>query len=530
MSAQSQVKSSRQWVGAFPGQGTIVDLAGRPVDANSEVWRLNDATSGVLLDWRRVPIRTPELLEACVVYAAQLVRYHRPKTVRGWFSTLLNVAALPRFADEDVPGGELSYALFSELLAELGGSRRYLAQRLKGWYVWCCDQGYPHFNPDTAFRLTEITYGGNEKAKAVLSVDPEEGPLSDVEVVSLLNALRASEETGKLELKERVAVWLCVALGCNAHQYALLWEDDLERMHAAGRSEPIYQLRVPRMKKRHAHERAEFKVRKLIPELGRMVEELQMESRRRYTAAFQGQLGKGATVPLFLRNRARNREVGEGLREYAISMTAQEFTNLVAKAVDKLGVVSPRTGKPLRVTCRRFRYTFATRLVREGASQRAVAEALDHTDLQNVQCYFDLKSDMVEKLDAAMAMTLGPVSQAFLGHLVRTENEAVRGDEQCSRIYHHRREAGKLEAVGTCGSFSFCGFAAPTACYTCIKFQPWMEAPHSEVLEHLLAERSRREAEGLDGKMVALLDTTILAIADVVSRVEAAQQAKVAPT
>jgi len=201
-------------------------------------------------------------------------------------------------------------------------------------------------------------------------------------------------------------------------------------------------------------------------------------------------------------------------------MSALQITRLLARAVERLAVTSPRTGSLMKVTPRRLRYTFATRLVREGTSQRALAETLDHTDLQNVRVYFDIKSDIVEKLDRAMAMALGPLSQAFLGHLVRAERDAVRGDRPTSRIYRASMSERALNPVGTCGSFSFCGLIAPTACYTCAKFQPWMDAPHDKVLEDLLADRLRRQAEGLDERMVGIHDQTILAVADVIRRIE----------
>lgn len=376
-----------------------------------------------------------------------------------------------------------------------------------------------------ALRLADTTFGGGPKGRAILSLDPDEGPLVDTEIVALLNALRAAETTGRLELQERVAVWLCLALGANAAQYVLLREDDLERFDGEVGEGPIYQLNVPRMKKRHVQERGSFKARKLIPELGASLGNLFEQNRIRCCEYSAGPGQLAVAIPLFMRKTADTTALPNVLREYTASMTANEFTRMVAHAVESLGVMSPRTGRPLRVTSRRFRYTFATRLVREGASQRVVAEALDHTDLQHVQVYFDLKSDIVETLDAAMAMALGPLSQAFLGHLVRGEPEAVRGDTKASRIYRHERGEKRLQPIGTCGSFSFCGLTAPTACYTCVKFQPWMEAPHELVLAELLAERERRQASGLDGKMVALFDPTILAVADVVSRVAATRKA-----
>jgi hypothetical protein len=332
-------------------------------------------------------------------------------------------------------------------------------------------------------------------------------------VVALLNALRASHETATLDIVEQAALWLCVAIGANPMQFALLRECDFERLVSADDNGANYLLRIPRHKKRHSRLRAEFKTRKLTTEIGEVLDQLVLhnaELRRRL-----GRVDKSIAKPLFSRESLRKSMIGTPMHEYALGLSASEFTQLVSKAVDKLNVKSPRTGASLHLNCRRFRYTFATRLVREGASQRVVAEMLDHTDLQNVQCYFDIKSDIVESLDRAMAMVLGPLAQAFLGHIIRGETEGNAAPS--SRIYHAKRDS--VDPLGDCGSFSFCGYYAPVACYTCVKFQPWMEAPHEEILRSLLAERARREEQGLHSRMVNIYDNTILAVADVIDRI-----------
>lgn len=55
-----------------------------------------------------------------------------------------------------------------------------------------------------------------------------------------------------------------------------------------------------------------------------------------------------------------------------------------------------------------------------------------------------------------------------------------------------------------------------------------MDAPHDKALTALLHERQRRLDDGQDGKMVALFDNTILAIADVVRRIEFIRQSEAA--
>jgi integrase len=499
---------------------TIIDSAGLPVDVSGRRWRLNSPTSPYAVNWDLIDLNCAEIQEATEAYIRALVQSASAAEVRLNFAALQQLAACPAFREATERGDDVPQNAISEFKLRIGPDRGYRLHYIRKWYTWCVDQGYDRFSPEVAFALAEMVVGGNAKGRAVLSADPEEGPLSDLEVVALLNALRAAGTAEAMPLNERAVAWLFVALGSNPKQIALLREEDLERLCSEADDDVGYLLRVPRIKKGFS-DRAEFKSRKLTREIGDMLVALIAENAllRERAGVADDEFGKA----LFRRVAPQESIKNGPMREWALHMSAQQIALLLARAVERLRITSPRTGSLLKVTPRRLRYTFATRLVREGASQRAVAEALDHTDFQNVRVYFDIKSDIVEKLDRAMAMALGPLSQAFLGHLVRAERDAVRGDRPTSRIYRASISERALNPVGTCSSFSFCGLIAPTACYTCVKFQPWMDAPHDKVLEDLLADRLRRQAEGLDERMVGVHDQTILAVADVIRRIELAQ-------
>ena len=276
------------------------------------------------------------------------------------------------------------------------------------------------------------------------------------------------------------------------------------------------QIDVPRMKKGGAGRRDEFRRRQVTREIGNILLALKEENRRlRQSRDWDSDFA----CPLFVRKRATQLADGP-MREYAMHLTPQEFTLLLSGAIQKLGVISHRTRQPLYVTTRRLRYTYATRLVKEGVSKREIAELLDHTDLQNVQVYFDIKSDIVGPLDAAMALALGPIAQAFLGKVVRSEAEAARGGDPSSQIAVFDPDRNVMCPAGNCGNFGFCNLLAPVACYTCSLFQPWMDAPHHVFLDSLLADRERKRAAGRDGRMIAIYDDTILAIADVIAQIE----------
>jgi len=141
---------------------------------------------------------------------------------------------------------------------------------------------------------------------------------------------------------------------------------------------------------------------------------------------------------------------------------------------------------------------------------------LDHTDDQNARVYTENVPEHVDAINEAMARQLAPLAQAFAGVLVRSERDALRGDDPTSRV---RTDSGS--AAGTCGHYGFCGALAPIACYTCRHFQPWIDGPHENVLHGLLAERDRIRQLTQDKVIAAINDRAIFAVTQVIQMCEA---------
>lgn len=491
----------------------IFSRAGYEVDTSVSVWHIPHPSRSISLNWGDVEIRDNQVLQATKTYFRYLIRSYSAREVGNNWELLKNVWRLNSLANSsDVPK-----QFFDELYNSLPDHQEYRLHFARKWYVWCSDAGFAPFSPEVAFELEQRVIGGNKKGVAVRSADPEEGPLQEGEVAALANALRSAKMTGKIDLTGQLAVWLALAFGTNPEPISLLREEDFWTLDDSEGEAPTYLLNIPRHKKGDAAPRTQFRERRVNQEIGEMIGLLISRNRRENPPRNGDLVGR----PLFRRQKPRSDFPTEGPgSDYRHHYTSAELSALVTRAVERLGVNSPRTGRPLRVTMRRLRYTLATRLVREGASRRVVAQLLDHTDLQNVGVYFDTNSDVVERLDKAAAFELAPLAQAFLGTVVRSEKEAVRGHRPSSRIYHRDMKRDRLDALGTCGSFSFCGLTAPIACYTCVRFQPWMDAPHDKALGALLSERERREHAGLAPGMVEIFDLTILAIADVIRRID----------
>ena len=489
-----------------PAGTTAIDKAGRTVDISGSVWRLSSGSSEFNLDWSTINIPQIAVFNAIRRYFADLIARQRPQSVANAFRGLSVPLATKAFREAMLGNGEIPFLVFSEARATLGDERDYLLHYWRQLYQWCALRGYSRFTRKVSHKLADQVIGGNTRARAVRSADPNKGPLTDSETFALTNALRAAKIDRSISVAEQAALWLCLTCGANTSQYTSLREEDLVPMTLNG-ERVGWILRVPRHKKGDALERVQFKPRKLQEMPAAAILALIEENREKYPP-------DGGVRPLFRRKKPASPDSAID-PEWAWHMKVTSFGTLIQAAVSKLNVDS-YLGDPLAVSPRRFRYTLATRLVASGASKYAVAEALDHSSLQYVDTYFDVAANIVDILDSAMALALAPRAQAFI---VEREEDAVRGTVKGSRCHYSNPETQTHEPIGTCGNSSFCNVIGPLACYTCRRFQPWLDGPHEEVLDYLIERRDSRRALGLDEKLVAIEDNVILAVAGVVNRI-----------
>jgi integrase len=504
---------------AFPSQGTIIDRAGLSVDANSWVWALNHAVDSVQLDFRKLKFHSRAILEVTTKFLADMVKVSSVDHIQNTFLALCYLHRSEHFREADANGGILEECLISEV-RQLKNFAHYRLHYVRAWYCWCADQGMKQFPEEIAERLRDLKIPGNKTGHAVRTRDPMKGAFDELEFIALTSKLRAIGPE-RLTTSENTLAWLAIACGANPLAYALAREEDYKPLKEEGTGRIHARFDLPRIKKGDAFFREQFHPKMLNDEIGSWVNRLIMENQSHRT---QQGWPDGCAYPLFRRSEPDIGRINGPLREFAMHMTPEETTRTVQQAIAKLEIVSHRTGKPLIVNMRRFRRTYATRAVEDGASPTELAVMLDHSDLGTVQAYFETRANQVLRLDAATALRLGPIADAFMGRIVRSEREAVNGDNPAKRIpwynRHPDRTPEKAGNLGTCGSGP-CGLFAPLSCYTCVKFQPWKDGPHRDVLDWLCADRQRKEKDGLDPQIVGLHDATILAIAEVVNACEA---------
>jgi integrase len=351
--------------------------------------------------------------------------------------------------------------------------------------------------------MSRMRLKGTKKGEPVRTADPVKGPFTDLELQAIITNLNDAFARDQVGVEDFVLIQLLLAIGARPIQLAGLKLGDFSATRADDGT-TVYLLRVPRAKQPNQKLRTEFKIRKLSEDLGTLIEAHCQLARTRWADLCT----KVDDIPFFV-NRTKSNTI-DGLQYHSSS---DELAIRVQAVFDILSIPSERTGEPINVTSYRFRRTLGTRAAQEGMSELIIAELLDHTDTQNVGVYVEAVPEIVERIDKAMAMHLAPMAQAFAGVLIDGEDEAERAGDVRSRIVS---PTALKNPLGNCGSYGFCGAMAPVACYTCRNFQPWVDGPHEEVLDRLIAERERVVAETGDVTIASVNDRVIYACAQVV--------------
>lgn len=352
---------------------------------------------------------------------------------------------------------------------------------------------------ECAAYLRERRKPGNKKGEAVRTRDPVKGPLSEEEYTALYSAANAAYGQGDLPLWTLLLTRLLLACGARISQFASLKLCDFD----AG----TFVLDLPKAKAGLAHARSSFFPVDISKQTGRLIADYKnglLEEGYNENSAFFPQKLVMTKVP---------RKVLRGCDDMFFGhctppALSDRFRSLIGK-------IAPPTSRldfaPTPLTPKRFRYTFGTRLAEEGASQLVIANRMGHVDLQQVGVYVSVSPKVVENIDKAMGDMLAPLARAFKGQLVEDEEHSTHKGAPGSRIIDFRVSK---DPVGSCGCRGKgCAFSKPVACYSCFRFEPWLDAPHEKVLEHLEADRKRWAG---DERMAAVNDESIRAVKEVI--------------
>ena len=390
--------------------------------------------------------------------------------------------------------------------SSLGNNNEYKLGSLSGFLKKWYEMGFPGMSKDAYNYLSETAFRGNEKGRAVLTMDPYDGPFTDLELESIQVAINNSYADKEIAHEDYLLVWLFMIYGSRPLQFALLKICDLLSPKRKDGSKE-YIIRIPRAKNRKKP-RSEFKERIVPPSIGKIL----FEYRELIKIKFVDLLDDPEQAPLFTSTKK------EQSGEFAYHQNADAITDKIQSIIGRLDLISARTGEDLHITATRFRRTIGTRAAAEGHGELIIAEILDHTDTQNAGVYVQSIPEIINRIDKAMAIQMAPIAQAFAGLIAIDKSKVKRADDPASDIMDPSIDS-ECKPMGKCGSFGFCGLFAPLACYTCSSFQAWDDGPHEQILIKLLRDRERL-IETTDYRIASVNDKTILAVAQVVIECE----------
>lgn len=441
-------------------------------------------------------------------------------------------SALARYAQEFAPRSVVTLlTYFRRYLRDTGASqvttadlanwRTMLTKKhesylgsLKSFLIAWHDYGYEGIPCEVVELLEGWRIVGFEKGVAVASGCPELGPYTDLELGAILDWANSAVVKKDIDLEDFAYLLTLAMTARRTVQIAALRGKDLLSDHQA--KPETYKVRFPRAKQRGATFRGAFRSLVVPEDLHTVLNSLHSRNVGAVSAAIGKEIEPSLAreIPIFANPTELQRVHSvKQLRELLLGSMPDRLharTDLLQGKLrgcqERCSARSERTGEHIRITPTRFRYTRGTKLRREGFNAFIIAEALDHSDIQNVSVYTENTAQEAVVINELVGPRLAPFAQACMGRLVKSERDAIRGDDPKSRVPNDRSNA-----VGTCGSFGFCasGFRA---CYTCHYFQPWIDGPHEEVLEDLYIEKARVRAAGCGDVVVNANDQLILAV------------------
>ena len=364
----------------------------------------------------------------------------------------------------------------------------------------------------------------------ILSLDPEQGPFTQVEQDGLYQWIHEQFCHGQLDCEQYLYLRILMIYGSRGTQVRAMVFGDFTK------SDQGCMIRIPWAKQRWDEEgwRVKFETFSLDDDFYRVVQA--------YKAMVLAQLWQTypdgtdwnvaiENVPLFRRKLDDETELRERINPpVLLDSHLQNSLEDAPQAIFHAGKttirawleriermegfpISPRTHQPLKVTRgHRFRHTLGTDLSNAGMSEWAMARALMHKGTQTVRKYRQVSAELLALIDAKMTDHLTLVVNAFTGIIV-TDRTSAKNGELADRL---------IEDLAVCGADAACHLDAPFTCYACGKFQPLLDADHSSVLERL--ERRREQTIATDKTTGVLWDRAILACRKVILDCEAMRQ------
>ena len=154
--------------------------------------------------------------------------------------------------------------------SQLRRSEEHRLARLRGFLKRWHRLRYHGILEEAVAYLSRIRLAGNEKGRAVKSLDPDKGPFEDNELQAVIEATAAAYERKEIDLGTLAFLMLFTHTGRRAGQLTLMRTGDIKATDSVpGRRSCI--VRVPRAKQRGEAPRQSFKAVPITPYLQKIL-------------------------------------------------------------------------------------------------------------------------------------------------------------------------------------------------------------------------------------------------------------------
>ena len=489
----------------------LVSKDGYSFDRNSNLWILNkDVTISFQAEILALDEKVLRSFRFTLARYAEELSSHHTRNMYFHFQRLIR----------DTNCTELDVNTLLNWKVSLGKDLEWYLGALKGFLISWFDYGQYGVTADVVELLESLRLSGNDKGVAVANRCPYSGAFTENEVLAIMGELIELWKVEEITFPCYAYISLIQATARRTIQLRQLKACDLLKQSKHGVVE--YYLDIPRAKQRNIGFRGAFKKLSITEDLYLILLNLIAFQKHKVESTFSIKLNErqGQLIPLFV-----DMDMCEALHTQLQSIDNSPFESdiLHLSGTDirhfyiknfsvKQKAISERTGDIIHITPRRFRHTRGTNLGRKGIGANIIAEALDHSDSQNVKVYAENTAETVQFIDKAIGSQLAPFANAFLGRIIENLDEGERGDDNTAKIPNE-----KNEAIGACGTNDFCvnGFES---CYVCRKFRPLLDAPHEDVLESLYKEKEEKLKKTGSIQFASTKDRLILAVEQVVQQ------------
>lgn len=453
----------------------IADPVYLRVDSN--LWQVRHLGDRQRLDWMSLELpktMSIQFKSACI----DQLRYNASSNIGKWRSMLIclgqSIDSLNLDLDRQI--GEWSSLQVRSVMLHMRATSVRHSVNFRSLYRTLVEKENSGCTQGKLEQLEQVRLVGGETLAKVRAWDPESGALTTAELETLRrNLLPPDHEETDTEHFARVNLRTLTALGRRPNQLLGVAADGIARPKHDKRLPAV--VWVPGAKaQRNDPPRPYDLPDDLFEDLMRFALRPKIQDAQKHFELF-------FVTPITAQTRVGGpKDVGN-------------CTTQLKDWIARVGIISPRTGKPLHITPTRLRHTVATQLARKGWSKEDIQEFLEHRGDSAVLAYLDaVGNDLtpaLERAERALGGVFADLTNTFQGKVVPRPVGKVQKPIVVPSP-KNKAVIGQCGLAGTCPKSPFAGCLGG-----CAHFLFFKDADVAAARDHIHGEHERwRAAEG----------------------------------